>query len=588
MANYEHELLFFFPGDPRPQQRTFLKEVARWLETDKKFLIGELGTGAGKTHLSETLLRCLGGYGVVPQNTLVDAHVGTFPRTPSVKGLANYRCHNYSTPSVEVSCKEGSEQNQATGGRCESCPYRKAKEEVVESNHGITNYDFLFVQQLFRGELPDKPILVLDEAQNFEPKLLNYLSFTINAEAASRVGTSLPEFVKFTLGDAEIVGKDLAALKHWLNALRSNIARTKLYLEAKIEDTARRGRGAKNIDDIKALNELELMEAKIERYLSCPSEYFPMVEVGNGRSGDVLKIQPLSVARFARQIFDRFKRVVFLSGTILHPRLFALTLGIALREYDYVGIPTSFPVENRRVYQLHPEIYGSQSLAMHTDGLSSSLERVARLVLSIANQPEHRNVRGIIHTTSYTVAKALAAEMINQYPSIKTRLIGHGEWALLFQDEELGRGVMKSELNRKANGILISPSMTEGLDLPGDLCRFAIVAKAPLLNITEPYQKARSEYFDRLTGSPRLWQRWQELGTLIQACGRGVRSESDWCSTYLVDTDINRLLTRCLEFKIVPASFNDAATQFTEQEIPNFLKNRRKAAKETEHEIQLV
>ena len=78
------------------------------------------------------------------------------------------------------------------------------------------------------------------------------------------------------------------------------------------------------------------------------------------------------------------------------------------------------------------------------------------------------------------------------------------------------------------NRVLISPSMTTGVDLPGDLLRFQIIAKLPI-----PY-----------LGDPRVAQRRREnkaienaeiSSTLIQMYGRGMRTAQDWAVTYILD-----------------------------------------------------
>jgi len=252
-------------------------------------------------------------------------------------------------------------------------------------------------------------------------------------------------------------------------------------------------------------------------------------------------------------------------------------LGINLSDYHYVGFPTTFSLDNRRVYQPTPsehrdhrtlEPYDNGVLDMDFRRRPLCIERVARLVLKIVNHPRHRNVRGMIHTNSNDVRDELAAEMIKQDTRIRSRLICHGRQTT-WQSEEVERDEVKGLLLRSTNGILMSPSMSEGLDLPDADCRFSIIAKAPVLRVkVDKYLAARAAYFDRLTCTKGLWQKWQELGTLIQTCGRGVRHDHDWCDTYFVDTRINKLLDSCLDKKLVPQSFSDAVFQFNEKDIP--------------------
>jgi Rad3-related DNA helicase len=71
--------------------------------------------------------------------------------------------------------------------------------------------------------------------------------------------------------------------------------------------------------------------------------------------------------------------------------------------------------------------------------------------------------------------------------------------------------------------------MTEGLDLKGDLGRFAIIVKLPFLYLGDK-QIARRREIDP------DWYNYQTSLTLIQAMGRVMRSEDDFCSIYIMDS----------------------------------------------------
>ena len=85
--------------------------------------------------------------------------------------------------------------------------------------------------------------------------------------------------------------------------------------------------------------------------------------------------------------------------------------------------------------------------------------------------------------------------------------------------------------------VLVSPSMTYGVDLKGDLARFQIILKAPWL----PTKNVRVEKLMKLD---KDWYGNMMLKTLVQACGRGVRSEDDYCETYILDGSIFDAINR--------------------------------------------
>jgi len=66
------------------------------------------------------------------------------------------------------------------------------------------------------------------------------------------------------------------------------------------------------------------------------------------------------------------------------------------------------------------------------------------------------------------------------------------------------------------------------VNLPDDLCRFMIVMKVPYASLGDQLVKAKM----------RMIQGWYKADTLkkiIQSLGRGVRSKTDWCITYILD-----------------------------------------------------
>ena len=70
--------------------------------------------------------------------------------------------------------------------------------------------------------------------------------------------------------------------------------------------------------------------------------------------------------------------------------------------------------------------------------------------------------------------------------------------------------------------------MTEGLDLKHDKGRFCIIAKVPFGYLGDPWIKRRLEMSSE-------WYAAQAAKDIIQACGRVVRSEKDYGTTYILD-----------------------------------------------------
>jgi Rad3-related DNA helicase len=99
------------------------------------------------------------------------------------------------------------------------------------------------------------------------------------------------------------------------------------------------------------------------------------------------------------------------------------------------------------------------------------------------------------------------------------------------------------------NTVLLSPSMTEGVDLKDTLSRFQIFAKVPYPNYGDPVIQKRMEfypnYYNMLTGL-----------TLAQAYGRSTRSKDDWSHSFILDKVFVGFMQK--NINIMPKWFTEA------------------------------
>ena len=84
------------------------------------------------------------------------------------------------------------------------------------------------------------------------------------------------------------------------------------------------------------------------------------------------------------------------------------------------------------------------------------------------------------------------------------------------------------------DAVMISPVFHEGLDLYDERCRFQVIPKVPYGYIGDPVVNAR-----RLRD--RDYYQIMAIQKLVQACGRAVRSETDFADTYILDVSFRWL-----------------------------------------------
>jgi len=183
-------------------------------------------------------------------------------------------------------------------------------------------------------------------------------------------------------------------------------------------------------------------------------------------------------------------------------------------EVAYIRIPSPFPIENRPIHYIP---VGSMS----KDSIDKTLPIMAEAVKMILDK--HPNDKGVIHTGNYKIAKYLLE-------NIKTnRLLGH--------ESKNREEVLKKHYETNEPTVLISPSMTEGVNLADDASRFQIVCKIPFPYLGDLVVKKRME-------KNKQWYPYTTAKSVIQAIGRSIRNEKDYATSYILDSDWSRFYSR--------------------------------------------
>ena len=97
--------------------------------------------------------------------------------------------------------------------------------------------------------------------------------------------------------------------------------------------------------------------------------------------------------------------------------------------------------------------------------------------------------------------------------------------------------VLYDHINGKKPTVLLSPSMTEGVDLKGDASRFQILCKVPYPYLGDKLVKKRMHKW-------KWWYPLQTIKVVIQSVGRSIRTKEDQAITYILDSDWERFYSR--------------------------------------------
>jgi Rad3-related DNA helicase len=203
-----------------------------------------------------------------------------------------------------------------------------------------------------------------------------------------------------------------------------------------------------------------------------------------------------------------------MSATFPPKSILAEMLGCGTEDIDYIELPSTFPISNRPVL-LDP--VADMSFKTFKDDLPRLLKKIEMIL------DRHPNEKGLVHTVSW---KLNAEIMKMNHP----RFVSHN--SSYDKNEALER------FEGSNNGVFVSPSSTRGLDLPDDLCRFTIVTKAPFQSLGDKLVKSRVYS----SGLGKFWYRAMCAQDLVQASGRGVRHKDDYCTTYILDKQAEKLV----------------------------------------------
>jgi len=527
----------FFPyKKPRAQQVEAINKILNAFNQEKKFFALEAGTGVGKSAIAATVAQYLihncsppedfldGSIFVTTQKLLQDQYEKDFKRSgmKSIKSSRNYKCkykkfNTCSDGQTEIRLQEkgSSYWNVCTF----NCNYKLAKEDFIKSNLSVTNFPYLLTESNYSGKIKPRQLLVVDEAHNVETELSKFIEISVTERFSQKV-------LKVDLPHLDTQHQAFEWVK--------NVYYPKLSSYMKhVEDTLEKYSSVKDkLNQFVSLTrQLQMMSSHHQRlkyFLNVYSKENWVFEFQKSSVQDLAKLsfKPIDVSLYAQKYLLRMGYLVlFMSATLIDSSKFFEMIGVDSNEGESLSLSSPFPVKNR------PILYVPIG-RMTSKEIDNSLPLMAAAVRKILE--EHKTDKGIIHTHSYKIANYLKHK-------IKSR-------RLLVPNSNNRDEILKKHIESKKPTVLISPSMTEGVDLEGDSSRFQVVCKVPYPFLGDKLVKKRMNKW-------KWWYPFQTTKTIIQAVGRSVRSETDTAVTYILDADWERFFSR--NKKLFPDSFRD-------------------------------
>lgn len=501
---------------PRADQLETVSEIIEAIDKGYRFIVLEAGTGTGKSAIAKTLSSIYdSSYILTVTKQLQDQYISDFSDLCLVKGRKNFTCSKDS----DLNCDEG--RCILEGDACENpktdCDYYAQKFRALEAKTVISNYHYMFLELNYVSDFKKRELLICDEAHNLENMLMGQLKLEFSSE-------DLKDYLKLTVTDELLYELENGDYDVWCQFI------------AEIRDGFTR-----ELERLSNLNKSHLIEkiAYLKRQIGECNRFIENIIYDPyswifDYDSEIIKFKPLKVDNYAKNtLFDYGQVCIFMSATILDFKFFSKCLGI--REDEIYAIRRESPFDLKR----NP-IKTFDEFNLSHKNIKENAPKTIPVLKRILDR--HKNDKGIIHTVSSTCRDYILDNIKNP------RLTEHNTQNRAEQLEKF------KDSNEPL--VLISPSMNEGVDLPGDLCRFQIIYKLPYPDLSDKQILLRAN-------ADGDWYRYKTALSLVQTYGRGMRHEDDYCVTYLVDSRIREFVK---EDTFLPDSFKYHLGQNTQHE----------------------
>ena len=530
----------FFPlkYSPRPNQVEALNFLKHEIQNKKRFFLMNMPMGSGKSFLmimfanwyrnfinsdDEVKLDILTNSKVLQNQYLSD-----FDFINNYKGKSNYYCQPF-----DCQCDSGKELCKILKRPCDSCEYDKAKAAWIQSQIGLTNFHLFDTLALFQQDTLKRRngnVLIIDECQNFELIFSNYLSSKISSNTLKKCGFGLKEIESI---DDKYISK-IKDLNKYLEFLEKKLIP---MLEAKnqqFESSINSSSSKKKIELTKFIQNIEsnLLSFKhlFESYKNNPSNIVLDISINKSDkmySGIELITQHIFVNEYLNDfVFSKYDHIIFMSATILDPKMFSFINGLDEELTTYYESESPFLLKNRPIYYIK---VGKMNWTSKEETFKKQIPWIKKILA------KYKNDKGIIHTTNYEIAEWVKENIIDE--------------RLLFHETDDKNNILEKHLTSTEPTVLVSPSMIEGISLDDELARFQIILKINYPNLSSSRIKARQKL------KPE-WYNWSACVNTVQASGRGVRNDEDFCDTFILDSNFSDLLK--YNSHILPKYFTEA------------------------------
>ena len=515
-----------------------------------KYIALNAETGSGKSIIAATLANLTGSsYICTTRLKLQDQYLELGPDFKKTDGRGNHICimsgrHKTCDNGVCISGPEDFVCNHKPSSKglfegfndkkwsseeiSERCEYWRNVERGVNAKHTVFNYPYFMLKMNSPyNDFNKRPLLVLDEGHNIEDYVRGIATIEIHDRSLNVIqydrSVDSDDFPGFDRIPVENL-KGPGAIYDWLTSLKQIVdirySETVMTINAGVKGLRKRRSG------------IESLQERIDRFTH---SYETKPENWVSTTDDTgFKLVPLYIGDYFHRYMSVGSEVILMmSATLPTKKTLCKRLGISEDELFYYNMDSTFPPENAPIYS------HAQPVMNYEQGqMESKRNKMGAKILAVMK--EYKGKRGLLLCNSY--------EEMRHYIRFITSTDLVESMRLTVHERGIKAEYVLEEHAESEDSVFTTVSSWEGLDLPGDLAEFEIIAKVPYQDVSSPVVRGLKEldgkrYFEDACIKVR------------QGAGRVVRSPEDKADIHFLDGAFRRLFR--FNNKEFPESFRE-------------------------------
>lgn len=506
--------------------------IERAVSTEKKIILIEAPPGIGKTGIAVAIGKLLGStvHYLTGTKQLQEQYL-SIPGLVEVKGRPNFQCAiDERVTASDGICTLGMSCEFAGTEGLDGCGYFDQKRLAQRSPHVVFNYSYWLYQMNYASSFKSPDVLICDEAHTVKNHVRGFVTVFLSSQGLQDAGIPEPKQVWMFPDHQQWALENLPDAQEYLARVKQE------------------NRGHMDRAWLRQIARLQGLIRNM-KFLTTRRDEWIVTRLKSGWEYKPVWVDQLVPGTITRHVQEDGK-IVFMSATILDSRAFCRLHGLEEADVEFIKAASPFQIDRRPI-----RYYPIKAIGKGTD--HRDFQNAIRDVLDA-----HPRGRGLIHTTSYRL-RDIVMDLGDE------RFITHGA---------SDRLAALRDYKARPDSILVTPSMTTGVDLPYDLCEWQIMCKIPFPDLGDPQIKAamREEPCPACGGDisasancpvckgkgkvtnklGQLAYNYDTATTLIQTYGRIMRADDDRGVTYLLDA--NWKWFRVANRELFPRWFTDA------------------------------